>query len=1209
METPQLRNVRSPSISSDVVSNSSRSVTTAASVPYANPPPAYVSPVEASKLITAELERPVTVSPSALTLVNEFLDQVLYSIISTSHSVSLGHLTAAVPVVLKPRLGKAALRVAEEELKEYLDDGEEAELTSRKGLQQTELEFDADLVWKIARLRCMVYARLGDLEEEDEEEWLEKEQLLDQAAAAQKKSKQSLEIGPGAAIFLTSVIEYLGEQALYYAAQHAQKRHDSIKTPITPSTDGGSPLSRSTTDEIVLDGKDMNHVGRDSPLSRLWRSWRRNTRTQNESTSRSLSPEMVQSALSDSPGAGRRINAGHHHSIPSIAEENIVPIDHGGQRSPALLPLPESDGELDDNASDDDHTFVLHKDGQRKRPISMVMMPGRFPSYESTIVEDQPELPERSPLRPSITRNRSQSMPSTVVPFDTSKTVDVLSKDIPAETDDAEKATSNINGDEVDHVTDDSADKPKATSGLVAATAATMASALGIVGIHHVVGSDSEKEPADVQTNYEERLTRASITGPADFDNMHLPYGRDTPESLNVSRSPQPRADHGKMLNASNGSIDTQPSPEPQELSGQSSFIPHTAAGTQLGREADISPMSDEEDRDPFITSSNRASTEKHPQVGHGAAHAHHASTVSHVSQHSKSSSSSSRLLGFTRDDKGRPQTIHQQRAAGEMPDDLRAAYSPTPTHSTKGGRSDTPHSLEQRRPHARIRSDSEELLSNTTTDQEEAKRSLDVLINGDETLHYKLTPAAAEVEEDLVPASPRKTDTQDLADFLRNTGPPGSSVPRHVSSSSSRSSSDYGSAGPTVMPSRRSAERRVIPSSRNFTPLSSNPVKSRNQIGEPRDARVESAAGTRDLADYARSTGPSDDTQLPKPIGGRVMSPKPPSTAQSSISKPQNRLKFQARDPRPSRNAESAELIDFIREGPPRAPGEHRIDRHVAPFRTTMDSDDFNALAGGTDRLRVSDSTMGTSANSQTPLVGRSQAVNGGAATPDTVIARPTTRDADDFTPKRTQKRVKDPYALDDSDDEAEAGAAVAKSNEESLIDFLRNTAPPPNMHVQPALSVPDDAAPFPVVHRSPSGARLREMVRNARSPTPAAGNRTNSLKKAGPPRAESPHLTQFGTKRDTYRPTQVTHAAHVDKHRSKSRQEPSTSTRAGVGDTADLAEYLRNTGPPPGYQPEPQPFLLSQDTLNQHHVTNGEAKEDQGLKKFFTLKGRNKN
>src|SRR4051794_17139611 len=121
LEFGQIRPVRSSSFSSDVMSNSAISATTAPQVPHANPSPAYIAQTEASDLISAELDRRVLVSDPALTLLNEFLDHVLFSIIATSHSVALGPLKAAVPAVLKPRLGKAALRVAEEELKEYIE--------------------------------------------------------------------------------------------------------------------------------------------------------------------------------------------------------------------------------------------------------------------------------------------------------------------------------------------------------------------------------------------------------------------------------------------------------------------------------------------------------------------------------------------------------------------------------------------------------------------------------------------------------------------------------------------------------------------------------------------------------------------------------------------------------------------------------------------------------------------------------------------------------------------------------------------------------------------------------------------------------------------------------------------------------------------------------------------------------------------------------
>lgn len=351
----------------------------------------------------------------------------------------------------------------------------------------------------------------------------------------------------------------------------------------------------------------------------------------------------------------------------------------------------------------------------------------------------------------------------------------------------------------------------------------------------------------------------------------------------------------------------------------------------------------------------------------------------------------------------------------------------------------------------------------------------------------------------------------------------------------------------------------------------------------------------------------------MPQALAGRsagVIASVPPAATSPTIpkaplvgpitSKPsqkqQNRLKFQARDARPSRHAESSALIDFIREGPPREPGDHRINRQVAPFRTTMDSDDLNALApslpeGSSETNGIR--SVNTTTDSQTPLLNheiKTVASNG----PSVSIQKPAQIDGDDGMPKKTRRRIKDPYAIDDNDDELSDKPVPKQTQEESLIDFLRNTAPPANMTAQPVLSSPEQVKA--ALNRSPSVDKLKDLVRGNRST-----NQTTSAQAASKARAESPHLTQMGSKLDSYRPTQATHAAHIERNRAKSRNEARNSVK-GYGDTADLADYLRNTGPPPDQDTSPQLLAASEKQIN------GAAKQDGGLKKFFSMRGRNK-
>ncbi|KAK5099016.1 hypothetical protein LTR70_000862 [Exophiala xenobiotica] len=1295
---------RSPSFSSDGMSSSAHSAGTAHTVPHAGPSPAYIAQTEASDLISAELDRKVLVTQPALTLLNEFLDHVLYSILSVSHSVSLGPLKAAVPAVLKPRLGKAALRVAEEELKEYMEDEEAEELYSKRESLQPRLDFDTDLVWKLARLRCMVYARMGDLEEEDEEEWLEKEHLLEQAAASPVNARQSMAVTPGSAIFLTSVIEYLGEQALYYAAQYAQRRHDNAQTHNeSTATPGNQIIARDS--DIMLEGKDMNHVGRDSPLSRLWRSWRRNTRSPVGAPSRPMSPDAL-----FPPAAGsihsRTTSGSVHHPFQPILEEHQRPATEvGSSRTPSQIPLP-----IDHHDVDEIEGFEGDEDGDEignaaKRPTSMPALPGKFPNPPEEEVLD---FQERSPLRPSFYRNRSSSMPVVPTPFETTAPTDRDSSVLPIQNHTAEDTTDAAPSKRMLNNSTATAgfDQPAVhvpttiaklsqsqapsrphdaqSSEQLNTTVGMLAGALGAMGVHHVSKElkpgevDRAQELARQQSDpYDRPLTSASIKRPEDFDTMYGPEGWQSPgkqEQQREGEAATSETDHHRGRSHEDTGLKQleEHKQHPDELyemdtpsvysfRGHSPRFPSdmraNASEAERSENVDLNhfprpgssvprysgstyskvvlPVSEAEARQqpheespasPFSSKhSNKALPAAYASVtGMPKSHTRQQSSVDQMQSarargHSKSSSSSSRLLGFTRDPSGRPQTIYQQRAAGEMPDDVRHAHSSTP-NSGNLSRPDTANSASSsRRQYLRLRADSDNNIAKDGPGDDIAKRSLEVLINSDETLHYTLTPPTATFQENNANPSPDRAQTQDFTDFFRNTTSRGqeNATPR---TNRSRNISLDASRQPQAATSQTAQMSQ--PLSNNVTLQKPPAPKLKNPLGEARDAQVPRTTGVRDLADYVRSTGPSNDDQLPKAISGDVAAAH--SARQAAMSspgsavaaRPQNRLKFQARDARPSRTAESSALIDFIREGPPREQGDHRINRHIAPFRTTMDSDDLNALASSLPKTS-SDTNGNTTLNSNTPLISNaaraptsSQPQLQAASLPQTIMHDRVTTDEDNGMPKRTRRRIKDPYAIDDSDDDLLEDAAPKEPREESLADFLRNTAPSASMTAQPIMSSRQSKKPL---NRTASVDKLKEFVRN-RSTT-SSSDRQEQLKAQSRARAESPHLTQNGSKLDSYRPTQPTHAKHVDRDRAskvgnktesrtESRAESRLETRTpvrSVGATSDLADYLKNTGPPPSSEEKPQPFVLS----NKH--TNGVQRQEGGLKKFFSRRGKN--
>lgn len=781
--------MRTASAASDVTTWSAN-----LSVPQANPPPAYTAQIAASELVTNEIGRTVLVTHSALTLLNEFLDQVLYNVLLASRSTTLSSLRAAVPTVLRPRLGKAAVKVAEEELKEYLNDDEELELQTRANAAEIKNDFDADLAWRLARLRCMVYTRLGDLEEEDEEEWLQRDGLLAQLQAAKQQSQASVETGPASAIFLTAIVEYLGEQALYYAAQHAQKRQQQNGGQQAPEGELESSET-SVNHDIVVAGKDMNHVGRDSPLARLWRSYRRNTR---ESSSRPMSP-------GDRTSYGQTIF--HSRGVTSMPSDRATE----ETRLPDQIPLPMSTNDVNEievpglaPAYSDDEEELQDSSPQKRRPVSMVVMPGAFPGMVGTVESEPPDVPEKSHLRPTAGRTRSIStpVPRNAKPSVSSENVvyrdDSFVRDNRKDIPDSSSATA-------DQSTS-SQDKEQETllsSGNMAGGAAVVgALGAGALGVLHHKGDNTETAPLTDRMNVKETAhdevtlprktvaeemlgvsavappkdatTGASITNMSDFYSMHVPIATSpSPSILQASpvtplpnrdgdyfptsdskRQEIPSRNEGSTLPQMDGPTDMstenlKPAPLRTISSGGTAVGQRTAPkvminDTMLNR----SNAPDVEQLPSATTISTTGST---PVLGtaislippRGASaqvrHTKVDSRGSLNSSHSRNVSAGGQPVDPSREISGRMPTSPQARTAGNVSGQTRATPSSSVLSTTRDPNSGvgTSSNSVSKRFHGKPIQIGDE-------SDEAKKKSLEILIRGNETLHYTLTPAAA---------------------------------------------------------------------------------------------------------------------------------------------------------------------------------------------------------------------------------------------------------------------------------------------------------------------------------------------------------------------------------------------------------------------------------------------------------------------------------
>lgn len=299
-----------------------------------SPEAAFIAPSAASQIVTNDHDshadtwydqhglepagETALVSPAALQLVNNFLDQLLFNFLNFSQAVTLSALRPAVSEVLKPKLAKDAINNADEELREYLGGADEEDFVPPQGVEDAR-SWDLELVWKRTRLRCMVYSSLGDMEEEDEDYHTEQGNLEPGPGEL-----DSGVISPAVAIFLTSILEFMGEAALVIAGQAAYQR---MQSKFEKELKEGTKSSADIADRIVVQELDMERVALDRTLGRLWRAWKK----------------RVRSPLLEGPRPFSRTPVGHLRQKSSI-NESLQNARHAiGEGAPA-------DGKLADSS-------------------------------------------------------------------------------------------------------------------------------------------------------------------------------------------------------------------------------------------------------------------------------------------------------------------------------------------------------------------------------------------------------------------------------------------------------------------------------------------------------------------------------------------------------------------------------------------------------------------------------------------------------------------------------------------------------------------------------------------------------------------------------------------------------------------------------------------------------------------------------------------
>ncbi|PKS07646.1 hypothetical protein jhhlp_006252 [Lomentospora prolificans] len=1198
------------------------------------------------------------VTNTALQLVNNFLDQLLFNILSVSRSTALSALRPAVTEVLKPKLAKDAINQADEELREYLGGGDEDDLLLPHG-HDSSRDWDLELVWKRTRLRCMVYSSLGDMEEEDEDYFMEQEGL-------EIGSDEQLHdvISPAVAIFLTSILEYMGEQALVVAGQGAYHR---LQARLEKELRDGARNANDIADRVVVDDLDMDRVALDRTLGRLWRAWKKRIR----------SPTFDSRPFSRSSTRSQHFRQNSavpvEHPLPELRPDEVDSAEAGEippqpdldpEALAASVPLPVTERDVDeievpglaaysDDEEDDETEYGA--DVALPRPHSMISLPYHMPIGLAVEENYYVDVPAAEPLRRS---NSNPHLPSVLIWARRRRLA--LNLDLgavaplPESPDDGELLESDVENESVGQPEDNI--KQEVDDDIPAED------------VPEIQGPDDIAE-FEILTSSRVSIGGAASPSLSGSDVGHSrsssrqatrPTSMSSPRLIEVSgpKSPVMRShtepEVFEQYPAVNGYGTQQERPQAVETIFRSPIAspvsrPTAERATRAGRTFANSAISEvEEDRDalsiraestptsaslPTPRSANLAQAGATTEIKQTPVMFGSTSRYQKVPSPSQEHSQSGTKVTIISTSNSDPRFV--QSASPEVPSKASIPNRSYPIHNQDRGTSVQKHPASEASPSSigmvsverpRTRAETSELppistniaprqihtsgssVSSSTTKlkpvrtseesgsarPEDVARNFEQLIQSDETIQYTLTPEGMrDIDSSSLHNSPVLASKSRRSDDVKRINP-----------NRSRSSSNSGSAkrvGGT------SVEVHRNPSVRGQNGLSSHatnggapklsgpvprapalgPVSSRGSNVQAREARVprESIA---EFADFIRSTGPygGDNGPIPiRPSAGSISSAKN-SIDTRRTSSASNRPRLLAREAIVDNREDNSDLIDFIRRGPSGL-GDHRIPRAVAPFRTTMDSDQMSGAVGG----KAVDATIPNIRYSQTSASVTDMApsmhssINSQSALLKNKPSYQTTSFDEEETmpmPKRKTRRVRDPYAIDFSDEEDDEifgmpsmpAKSTKPAKEESLADFLRNYEPPP----EPVQSMPPPQTK--PKKKSSTSNLMNRFTRGSSSSSHSNKNFSGGSNTLPPlPRTNStsggkgyipiqvnmpPGYDKYGPVDTSVAPkTSSPGAGTVRVPRRKFEPREAVSTQSSSG-TSDLAAFLRSSGPP---------------------------------------------
>ncbi|KAL6721487.1 hypothetical protein ACLMJK_000591 [Lecanora helva] len=1113
-------NDRTPSISGSSIR----------SPPSVSPDPAYIAASAASQIVNSERAAQghtpfeslngkadsdtAMVSPKSLVLVNNFLDHLLFSFLASSRSTSIASLRPAILEVLKPRLGKEAVDGADEELQGYLAGGEAEELLAFHSGQDFKGEYNLNLVWRRTRLRCMVYTRLGDMEEEDEDMYLEQDQEEDAHDGQPRLTRDLGSVSPAAAIFLTSILEFIGEQALLIASEAAYNRIQ-IKEP------------SSQTLRAVVEEADVEKLAFNKALGRLWRSWKQRVRSSSLLSPRPGSRDLQRQRTNSSSG---RISAIEEHSSsyfdaarkPPVTEGSLTNHDASArEKHEQASDLPEEPDFSDFTAGSSSPEERKTKRGRSHSLTDQNRHPGGSsartpPKFLTTNAEDDE--------RPAQRRQRSTSLPARQTPYvspvdETFATPSEGPDPFVRESDryDAEKIMPKLTDDSRTVHTDGNGDQAVSTM------------------YDGAISQSNESFPETMAQRH-----NRGISTYTESSNYTDEYDHDlTPQALNLHKGT------AASKTSSTSSHDA--------VAGSNrSMQDEGETRTPTKRISEIHPL----ERDPSSSPSRDIARDTSDEASPGAPgydmskpnrfnpkHRYQSSENGPIASSKLSQSQSPTGAGKAAGSRPQPPVINNgvglEKAAvqrvSSSTSNSRAVTGRTSTSSNRDARPMTPGSTTSQmstKIKGIIGRDSGDFARQSTPSQtsSEGKENLnrtpsiaqnfEDLMKSKETVKYTLTPQnMREMEVHLpnptskmiksadnhqTPDSPRykTTDRSGIGELIQDSDIPDEESKKHPTSRSATNpkglnglrSNPANSTSPTFPAQFQTSPEETVKSPSRLVPKSPGLRSPGAPIIDP---SMKNEPVSKDFIDFVRSTQPpSVPPSLPDHIAPYPTKSSRPGSSSSTGAKAstkkitkqnmsvapkqpevqppkRNVPKLQAREPTVVSNNETAALANFFREGPPAgrvdnaAPSQRSrttIQPPVSPHSLTngrikeaVHSD--NSVASTQDSFTPSKITQ-SSTNSRTGLLESSN-----RAAPHSAPSRNNNhsiaRSDDPPGPTRQQRRPRDPYAIDsDSDNEDDSGAAPAQ---ESLSDFLRDYQPGPEATVNrppPVMNGPPKAA-----------------------------------------------------------------------------------------------------------------------------------------------------